>query len=233
MACGTPQWRATPVDGRRSDAEYSPTLFRRRLPAAYRRAPAPPLAIPVVLVTILAVACSSTSPSTTGPAPVDTPNAWASAFAPALPPGLNADTLPPCVNPDPVDTPDWVPADLPLPEGTYTSVDAGAVAGYQMALFVVPGELGDLAGFILEEWPKAGYLLRRPDSEAGEIDANFVRAPAVGALRARSVLCKPGYSLMTVLYLGDRVDVQTPPSVVPSVPGLGPSAGPIIPSPTG
>ena len=164
---------------------------------------------------------------------MNTPNAWASAFVPVLPPGLNADTLPECVNPEPVDTPSWLPPDLPLPEGTYASVDAGAIAGYQMALLVVPGELSDLAGFILEEWPKAGYLLRRPDSEPGEIDANFVRAPAVGALRARSVLCKPGYSLMTLLYLGDRVDVQAPPSVVPSVPGLGPSAGPIIPSPTG
>jgi hypothetical protein len=172
---------------------------------------------------VLSVVMGACAGGATTASPSTSPNFFAGAFAPLYPPGLNPSNLPPCQDPERIASPGWVPEDIPLPEGTYATVDVGTQAGYELGLFVVPGSLGDFATFVLHEWPDAGLVLGREESEPGEIDAQFSKAPAVGAIRARAVLCKPGYVMLTLLYSPDRGQVSAPPSVSPN---------PVFPSPT-
>ena len=123
--------------------------------------------------------------------------------------------LPKCPYPKHVDTPDWLPNDLPFPAGTYTYQQLEVSSGFHRALLVVPGDLSALAAFVLKQWPNAGYLLGRGDAEIGEIEDLFTKAPSVGAFKAVSVYCSPGFSRMLLIYAEQS-------------PGL-----PVLPSPTG
>ena len=76
--------------------------------------------------------------------------------------------------------------------------------GYSRAIFFVPGSLVDLARFVLTEWPKAGWVLGRGDSEQSEIEDEFGKPPAVGAFKAQSQFCSPGYNLLLLIYAPDR-----------------------------
>ncbi len=115
-----------------------------------------------------------------------------------------APSLPPCEFPPEVATPSWLPADLPLPGGTYPSQTLTESVGYNRGIFVVPGSLEDLARFILSEFPASGWILGRGESEPGEIETQFSRSPAVGALKAQANYCDPGFSLMLLIYTPDR-----------------------------
>jgi hypothetical protein len=96
--------------------------------------------------------------------------------------------------------PDWLPADLPLPEGTYAFEHLDQAGDYLRSLFVVPATLEEIATLVLEEWPKAGYILGRGDAEPGEIENFFTKPPAAGAFKANTALCTPGYSTMLLIY---------------------------------
>jgi hypothetical protein len=54
--------------------------------------------------------------------------------------------------------------------------------------------------YALDEWPKQGWILGRGDAEPGEIEDAFNRPPSSGAFKANDVFCKPGYSVMYLIY---------------------------------
>jgi hypothetical protein len=141
----------------------------------------------------------------------------------ALPPGK----LPKCAAPKPIPTPDWVPNDLPFPPGTSTVQDLGFEGGYHKAIMVVPGTLAAWTRFILDQWPKSGYLLGRGDSETFEVEDVFQKAPSVGAFKAVSVFCTPGYSKMLFIFAEQSPGLP----VLPSRSGtpLNPNASPSTP----
>jgi hypothetical protein len=129
----------------------------------------------------------------------------------------NTFEVPACDYPKKIAFPRWVPNSLPLPKGTYATRTLPTTQGYNRGLFVVPGSLRELATFVLDRWPKEGWVLGRGDAEPGEIDDQFTKPPAVGAFKAREQFCKPGYSLMLLVYIKDRTKVVfSSPSLSPS-----------------
>ena len=108
--------------------------------------------------------------------------------------------LPECRKPKKVDYPEWVPADLPLPRGTYAYKNLPPLGGYERGLFVLELSTQQLIKHVLEEFPKAGYTLGRGDAEPGEVEDDFRKPPAVGAFKANDVFCSPGYSIMYLIY---------------------------------
>jgi hypothetical protein len=111
---------------------------------------------------------------------------------------------PPCDQPAPIARPSWVPEDLPMPDGTYLYKNYGYEGGYQRGLFVVPGSLNGFATFVLDKWPKAGWILGRGDSEANEVETSFSKPPAFGAFKAAGQFCTPGYNILLLVFVTDR-----------------------------
>jgi hypothetical protein len=136
---------------------------------------------------------------------------------------------PKCKFPKSLAPPKWLPADLPLPPGTYHSENLpGSIFGYKRALFVVPGPLIDLARFVLDRWPKAGWTLGRGDSEGFEVEAPFTKPPAAGAFKAQGQYCNPPYSLMLLIYTPNTALYSPTPA-----PTYSPSPLTVSPSPSG
>ena len=153
-----------------------------------------------------------------------------SAASPGLP-SANSSTLrlPKCRYPPRIATPTWIPPDLPLPQGTYATQSLAATFGYERAVLVVPGSAESFARFVIKEWPKSGWVLGRGDAEPGEVEDQFLRPPAVGAFRARTEFCNPGYSLMLIIYTRNRQAIPLPsssPGGSPIAPSASPSASP-------
>jgi hypothetical protein len=131
---------------------------------------------------------------------------------------------PPGHRPERGDTPQWLPTDLPFPAGAYTYEEPAVEGGYHKALMVIPGDLTAWARFVLEEWPKAGYVLGRGDAEPGEVEDQFLKAPAVGAFKAVAVYCSPGFSRMLLIYAEQSPGLPVLPSASGSA--LNPTATP-------
>ena len=140
-----------------------------------------------------------------------------------LPSGVN---VPTCKPPKPLPLPAWLPPDLPFPVGTYASQLLPEASGYNRAILVVPGSLVALTRFVLEKWPQSGWILGRGESEPGEVEDQFSKPPAVGAFKAQSVYCTPGYNLMLVIYTPDRGQLPTPGTQPSSPLSPAPSASP-------
>lgn len=121
-------------------------------------------------------------------------------------------TPPECKPPAKVSFPDWVPDDLPFPDGMYAYKHLSKISGYERALFVLPIGSTQFAKMVLKEWPKAGYVLGRGDSEPGEVEDNFSKSPATGAFKANDVFCTPGYTIMYLIYAkkGPNIPVPSP-----------------------
>jgi hypothetical protein len=184
--------------------------------------------ISLALLCIAAVACGGGG--TSGDTPSGSPP---SAFGlPPILPSVRPSQVPvtgqpPCAFPPKLSLPRWYPGDLPLPPRTYTSQVLADSFGYNRAIFVVPGPLPSFARFVLTEWPKAGWTLGRGDAEAGEIEDQFGRPPAVGAFKAQAQYCHPGYSLLLIIYAMDRSGV----GATPGTQGGSPIQGSPSPSP--
>jgi hypothetical protein len=131
--------------------------------------------------------------------------------------------LPKCRYPKKLALPKWLPEDLPLPSGTYTQERLQTLEGYRRVILVIPMTLDKLTQHVLEAWPRAGWTLGAGDSEIGEIEDQFSKAPAFGAFRARGVICDPGYSLMYIIFTKNRAA----PGPVSS-----PRGSPLVPSGT-
>jgi hypothetical protein len=97
-----------------------------------------------------------------------------------------------------------VPRDLPIPEGTYASQRLPTTVGYSRGLFVLPLNTTDFAKFVLKKWPEAGWQLGRGDAEPGEVEDQFVKAPAFGAFKAQDMVCKTPHAIMLLIYVPDR-----------------------------
>jgi len=108
--------------------------------------------------------------------------------------------LPACDPPPKVATPAWFPDDLPLPPGSYFTVDLTPLSGYHRGLFASPGSVQAFGRFVLSSWPDEGWLLGRGDAEFGEVENQFVRGSAAGGFRARDAFCKPGYVNVLIIY---------------------------------
>ncbi len=131
---------------------------------------------------------------------------------------------PKCTYPERVATPEWLPDDLPFPAGTYTAQELGEDAGYHKAVMVLPGTLTAWTRFVLDQWPKSGYILGRGDSEAFEVEDVFSKTPTVGAFKAVSVFCSPGYSKMLLIFAEQSPTLPVLPS--PSGTPINPNASP-------
>jgi hypothetical protein len=177
----------------------------------------------MVILLLLAVGLSACSQGGTTTSQQTTPGPRLSGFhIPSLLPNNILSGAPPCQYPSRLPTPPWLPTDLPLPAGIYMSQDMPASFGYSRGIFVVPGQLTELAKFVLAEWPKAGWVLGRGDAEANEIEDQFSKSPAVGAFKAQGQFCTPGFSLMLLIYTPDVTRISTTPgtqggSPLPSV----------------
>jgi hypothetical protein len=95
---------------------------------------------------------------------------------------------------------DWLPADLPLPPGTYPVRELAPEGNVRRALFVVPGTPDDFARFTVEHWPAQGWRLLRGESETVETENRFVRSPAFGGYKARQRYCDTSKSELTLGY---------------------------------
>jgi hypothetical protein len=200
------------VPGFRSHRSTAP---RVRTWAGARRA------LPALLSIVLLGACAA------DPAPKKPPQVSPSATSLigggglTRPTALPSGSLPKCDFPARVASPKWLPRDLPFPAGTYTMQEVPVASGFHRALLVVPGDLSSLAAFVLEQWPKSGYLLGRGDAEFGEIEDLFTKAPSVGAFKAVSVLCDPGYAKMLFIFAEQSPGLPVLPT--PSGSALNPS----------
>jgi hypothetical protein len=114
--------------------------------------------------------------------------------------------------PEQLEMPDWIPDDLPLPEGTYATAFQPTISGYERGFFVIPGPttIQDFTKLVVEEWPKVGYELGRGDSEAGEVESEFTKPPAVGAFKVQATTC--GYSAMLLIYAPNGPQLSPTPS---------------------
>jgi hypothetical protein len=128
-----------------------------------------------------------------------------------------------CDKPARIDTPSWVPRDLPLPEGTYASQDFGKRVGYFQAILVMDVTTPQFARFVLRTWPEAGWQLGRGDSEPGEVEDVFTKSPAVGAFKAQDQPCHPPFTLMLVIFTPDSTKLTAPPNTQPRSPIGSPS----------
>lgn len=89
-------------------------------------------------------------------------------------------------------TPKWLPADLPLPPGSYASRMLPRSGRVDRGIFVVNASLDEFVRFVLAEWPKQGWILGRGDREAHEAEAPLSRPGGrLGFFRARSIYCEP------------------------------------------
>jgi len=192
-----------------------------------RPRPLLPLALTLALLSgsgLLAACGGGSGQQAQSPTPVVTTSGHGSISSP-LPTRVLPSDIPPCKFPAKIGNPSWFPADLPKPAGMYATQVYPDSFGYSRAIFFVPGSLVDLAKFVLTEWPRAGWVLGRGDSEQSEIEDEFSKPPAVGAFKAQSQFCSPGYNLLLLIYAPDRSKIG---------PGVPNSQGgsPLVPSPS-
>jgi predicted small lipoprotein YifL len=80
-----------------------------------------------------------------------------------------------------------VPFGLPMPDNI-TPVDTQKTSeGIQVVKFTTPSSLRDAVIFMVEKYPKAGYVVGRGDAEATEADAPFVKGNLRGLTRVASL----------------------------------------------
>jgi hypothetical protein len=95
---------------------------------------------------------------------------------------------------------DWVPADLPLPPGTYAVRDVSASAAVHHGVFAVRAPFREFVRFALTQWPPKGWRLGRGDSESNEADDDFTRAKASGSFKVRGDYCDTNWSELNLVY---------------------------------
>jgi len=80
-----------------------------------------------------------------------------------------------------------VPFGLPMPDNI-TPVDTSTTSdGIQVVKFTTPNSLRDAVIFMVQRYPKAGYVVGRGDAEATEADAPFVKGSLRGLTRVAAL----------------------------------------------
>jgi hypothetical protein len=114
------------------------------------------------------------------------------------PPGPVLGTSP-CSLPEEIEFADWIPKDLPIPKGTYETLELEtSLPGGRQGLFVVPGSVTDLTTFIAREWLKAGWEVQAGAEGAPRASLTFSKETIFGEVRARDAGCNPNFTLMTL-----------------------------------
>lgn len=167
-----------------------------------------PLAAALVALPLAAGCSSDSSPTVAASSSAAAPGAASSAA-----PAQRTSACKPV--PAPSGEHDWLPADLPLPPGTYaiedtesptttsSETDAGdsdAPAAAQRGFLVVKGSPQDFKTFVTQNWPAAGYALGRGDAEAGEAEGGYRKGDFGGVYRVRDVYCDPSMSELLLTY---------------------------------
>jgi hypothetical protein len=92
-----------------------------------------------------------------------------------------------------------VPADLPRPPGVRVIDVQNPRDAVQVVRFTTPTSLRQSVLFVVEQLPKAGFVLGRGDAEPSEADAPFVRGDVRGAFRmVATEPCQTTWVLTTV-----------------------------------
>ena len=118
--------------------------------------------------------------------------------------------------------PDWFPADLPLPAGSFAVADtqspttltdsdatttvpdsdaaSGTVSETHRGFFAVKGTIDDFLRFARTDWAAKGWSLGRGDQEAGEADDGFRKGDFGGSFRIRDVYCDATMTELLITY---------------------------------
>jgi len=109
--------------------------------------------------------------------------------------------------------PDWFPADLPLPPGSFPTADTESASGASdsdadaasgdetnRGFFVVKGTIDDFTTFVKEQWPAQGYALGKGEAEPGEAEGGFRKGDFGGAFRIRDVYCDATMTELLITY---------------------------------
>jgi hypothetical protein len=115
-----------------------------------------------------------------------------------------------CDLPAAIAIPEWVPEDLPLPAQTYAYDEGQITGGYHSALFIIPMSTDEFGEFVRSEWPAAGYVLGRGDSEPWEVEASFGKPPGIGAFKANLLDCTPPKATLALRYSPSGLATATP-----------------------
>ena len=113
--------------------------------------------------------------------------------------------LGPCLDlQDPLPPIEWLPSDLPLPDGAYAFHEFPVTgAGFETVLLAVPMADADLVRFVREEWEARGWVSGQTESEPGETEIAFLRDGRFGAVRVRPVYCDKSWTELLVV-LGEQ-----------------------------
>ena len=144
-------------------------------------------ALCAVVVSALA-GCSGSSAPVAGssPRPIPTPTCPSAATTPSATPASAASAL------------SKVPFDLPMPDNITVLEASTTQDGIQVLKFTTPTTLRQTVLFIVDRYPKAGYVLGRGDAEATEADAPFVKNKVRGLTRIASLeACKTLWLIAT------------------------------------
>lgn len=152
----------------------------------------------------LLAACSSDSTPAVAPA---TSSSAASSTAPARRTAA-------CKPVPPQGAPlEWLPADLPLPDGSFPipDTDAGASPAQpesdtdapdatHRGFIAVKGTVDDFKTFVKTTWAASGWTLGKGDAEPGEAEGGYRKGDFGGAYRVRDVYCDPTMSELLITY---------------------------------
>lgn len=172
------------------------SLTARSCRFAYRGGVKPLAAVvcAVVVSTLAGCGGSSSGPSAgASPRPIPTPTCPSATTTPSPSSSHLANAL------------SKVPFDLPMPDNI-TVVDASTTQdGIQVVKFTTPTTLRQAVLFIVDRYPKAGYILGRGDAEATEADAPFVKNKTRGLTRLASLeACQTLWLIATVATTGNQ-----------------------------
>ena len=108
--------------------------------------------------------------------------------------------------------PDWFPADLPLPPGSFPVEDtesssapesesaSGSVDETHRGFVAVKGTIDEFVAFVQTDWPAQGWSLGRGDAEPGEAEGGFRKGDFGGAYRIRDVYCDATMTELLISY---------------------------------
>lgn len=71
--------------------------------------------------------------------------------------------------------PDWLPADLPLPDGTEVIEVAEETSGFAGVTLAHPDSIEEFREFVASEWETAGYTILDSEHAAAEAEGEFVK----------------------------------------------------------
>jgi hypothetical protein len=157
--------------------------------------------LPLVLLALLAGACSSSGKSvSTGTTftPI-TPSTSVAPSASSSPPAST--TAPPCHGAPAASVGlAWLPADLPLPPGSYSVFDDSTDSSHHHAQIDVPAQVAPAVSFITTMWARQGWVLK-PAPLPGEPQRYGYTRPhsnLSGVVSVMALACDQSWSLVSL-----------------------------------